>query len=401
MGIQEAEKRVCRCAVKAMARKDSVKLLFFLPTYTFGGAERTSLNLLSGINRDKYSICLITSKSIFAYFEHLHPEQFIPLEDLGIASWFDTSGRFLRDIKKTALLLKREKPDLAFGMMHYPSSLLVFAKKWHRIRAKVIASPRGPSTEYLRHFEKNFFRKAYLKWIFNFFCRNADKLVVASGGMKEECIRDYSADPFKIAVIPNSIDIEDIRKRYEEPTGVEIPPGYLLLSSSGRIEKEKNMSLLLKAFAAARMQTAMKLMIIGGGTEKENLRGLAQTLNIEGDVIFTGHQDNPYKFIKKSDIYVHTCLFEGFANSIIEALACGVPVISIDCPYGPRDIISNGENGFLVPMNDKEALVKAILITAGNRELRTVMGEKGYARAKDFPVKKMADGYEKVFNELI
>jgi glycosyltransferase involved in cell wall biosynthesis len=219
--------------------------------------------------------------------------------------------------------------------------------------------------------------------------------------MKEECIRDYSADPFKIAVIPNSIDIEDIRKRYEEPTGVEIPPGYLLLSSSGRIEKEKNMSLLLKAFAAARMQTAMKLMIIGGGTEKENLRGLAQTLNIEGDVIFTGHQDNPYKFIKKSDIYVHTCLFEGFANSIIEALACGVPVISIDCPYGPRDIISNGENGFLVPMNDKEALVKAILITAGNRELRTVMGEKGYARAKDFPVKKMADGYEKVFNELI
>lgn len=383
-----------------MARNNTVKLLFFLPTFTFGGAERTSLNLLSGIDRDKYRICLVTSRTIFAYFEHLQPEQFIPLEDLGIASWFDTFGKFLRDIQKTALLLKREKPDLAFGMMHYPSSLLVFAKKWHRLPAKVIASPRGPSTEYLRHFEKNFFRKAYLKWIFNFFCRNADKLVVASGGMKEECIRDYSADPLKIAVIPNSIDIEDIRKRYEEPTGVEIPPGYLLLSSSGRIEREKNMPFLLKAFAVAGKQADMKLIIIGDGTERENLQRLTQTLHIQEDIIFTGHQNNPYKFIKKSDIYVHTCLFEGFANSIIEALACGVPVISIDCPYGPRDIIRNGENGSLVPIDDEKALVKAILDLAGNRELRIAMGKRGSARAMDFSIKKMVAGYEGVFDGL-
>jgi glycosyltransferase involved in cell wall biosynthesis len=401
MDIQKTEKRFCRCAVIVMQREDSVKLLFFLPTFTFGGAERTSLNLLNGITRDKYRICLITSKNIFPYFEHLQPEKFIPLEELGTASWFGSFGSFLRDVKKTALLLKREKPDLAFGMMHYPSSLLVFAKKLNGLPVKVIASPRGPSTEYLRHFEKNFFRKAYLKRIFKYFCRNADKLVVASGGMKEECIRDYSADPLKIAVIPNSVDIEDIRKRYDEPTGVEIPPGYLVLSSSGRLEKEKNMSLLLNAFAAARMQTKMKLIIIGGGTERENLAALAQRLNIQGDVIFTGHQNNPFKFIKKSDIYVHTCLFEGFANSIIEALACGVAVISIDCPYGPRDIISNGENGFLVPMNDEQALVKAILTTAGSHELRTVMVEKGHERADDFSVKKMADGYEKVFGELI
>lgn len=383
-----------------MAEKTTIRILFLLPTYTFGGAERTSLNLLGGIDKERFRICLVTSKKIFPYFSGIDIEKFIPLEDLGIDTWYTSYARFLRDVGQVALLLKQEVPDLAFGMMHYPSSLLVFAKKRKRLPVKVIASPRGPSTEYLRHFEHSFLRKASLRWIFSFFCKHADQLVVASSGMKTECIRDYSGSPEKITVIPNSIDSGDIMKRYEEPTGIEIPPGYLLLSSCGRIEREKNMVFLLKSLAAVRKQAAIKLVVIGDGTERENLMSFAKTLHIEEDVIFTGHQTNPYKFIKKSDIYVHTCLFEGFANSIIEAMTCGIPVVATDCPYGPRDIIRNGENGYLVPMDDEGAMIKTILTLAGSRELRRAIGEQGCKRAMDFSIEKMAGSYESVFDAL-
>ena len=383
-----------------MSGKDTIRILFLLPTYTFGGAERTSLNLLGGIDKKRFRICLVTSRNIFTYFRHIDIEKFIPLEDIGIDTWYTTYSRFFRDVGRVASLLEQEAPDLAFGMMHYPSSLLVFAKKWRRLSVKVIASPRGPSTEYLRHFENRLLRTLFLKWIFTFFCKHAEGLVVASHGMKEECIRDYSGDPEKITVIPNSIDSDDILKRYEEPTGIEVQPGYLLLSSSGRVEREKNMSFLLKSFAAVKKQAAIRLIIIGDGTERENLMSFAKTLNIEGDVIFTGHQSNPYKFIKKSDIYVHTCLFEGFANSIIEAMACGVPVLATDCPYGPRDIIQDGENGFLIPVNDEEAMVHALLKLVNDRALRERIGAGGVERATVFSVPKMVAGYETFFNNI-
>jgi len=175
-----------------------INLLFLLPSFTFGGAERTSLNLLNGIDKSGFRICLVTSRNIFQYFQHAGIERFIPIEDIGTDVWYKGIRRFMSDVATTGALLKKENPDIAFGMMHYPSSLLTFAKKTYNLRSKMIVSPRGPSTEYLRYFEKEFFRKTYLKFIFSFFCRFSDGIVVASQGMRDECIRYFHADSGKI-----------------------------------------------------------------------------------------------------------------------------------------------------------------------------------------------------------
>lgn len=385
-----------------MVRKKSViKLLFLLPTYTFGGAERTSLNLLNGIDKNRFRICLVTSKNIFQHFRHIDIEKFISIEDLGIDVWFKTVRRFVHDMKKVGSLLKTEKPDLAFGMMHYPSSLLVFAGKLYNLNVKVIVSPRGPSTEYLRHFEHKFLRKAYLKWIFGFLCRYADGIVVSSMGMKKECIRDYHAIPDRVEVIPNSIDVNDIKTKAEEELDIDMPAEFKFISTSGRLEREKNIPILLKAFSKLRKKENVKLFVIGDGSERRNLEKLSHELDIREDVIFAGYQNNPYKFIRRSDIFVHTCLFEGFANVIIEAMACKVPVIAVNCPYGPRDIIKHGENGFLVPMDDEKALIDVLLMLANNKELRDFIAEKGFERAMDFSVKKMVDGYHRFFDKVV
>ncbi len=375
-----------------------IRLLFFLPTYTFGGAERTSLNLLKGINKDRFRICLVTSKIVYRHFENIGIEKFIPIEELGISVWFGRFRRFMRDVRRVASLLERESPDIAFGMMHYPSSLLVFAAKLFNFEGKVVVSPRGPSTEYLKHFEPKFFRKMFLKWIFTFFCRRADGIVVASKGMKEECIKDFHALPERIKVVPNSVDCGEIVKRTDEKVGdVDVPPEHLLISTSGRLEREKNMPFLLRVFSEVRGKIKAGLLVIGDGTERAMLERLSREMKVGEDVFFIGHQGNPFKYIKRSDIFVHTCLFEGFANVIIEAMACGVPVVAIDCPYGPRDIISHMENGLLVPMGDERALVDAILTLANDRELRESIARKGLERAMDFSVDDMVKNYEAFF----
>lgn len=381
-------------------KKGVIKLLFLLPTFTFGGAERTSLNLLKGIDKNRFRICLVTSRDVYQYFQHIDLEKFLPVEDLGIDVWFSNFTRFIHDIKKLASLLKKENPDVAFAMMHYPSSLLVFAKKLYHLKVKAIVSPRGPSTEYLRYFEPRFFRKTWLKGTFSFFCKYADGLVVSSHGMKQECIRHFHANPERIKIIPNSVDLYDIKIKAEENLDMDIPAGYQLISASGRLEREKNIPFLLRAFSLVRKIEKMRLMIIGHGTERKNLERLCHELNIEEDVIFVGYQSNPYKFIKRCAIFVHACLFEGFANVIIEAMACGVPVIAVDCPYGPRDIIKHGENGLLVPMNDEKALADAILTLANNRELRDLIAKRGFKRAMDFSTKEMVHGYQDFFYKI-
>jgi len=383
-----------------MTEIPKIRLLFLLPSYTFGGAERTSLNLLRGIDTARFRICLVTSKLIFRRFQHIGIEDFFPIEDLGINTWFGTLGSLLHDVRRVAVLLRQKTPDLAFGMMHYPSSLLVFAKKLFQCPVKIITSPRGPSTEYLKYFEKELFRKTYLKVLFRFFYKYTDGLIVASQGMKRESVQYFHADPDRITVIANSVDSLELKEKAEENIDIEIPAGYRIICTSGRLEREKNLTFLLRVFSLLRKTERVKLIIIGDGTERKNLEKLSRELNIGEDVIFVGYQTNPYKFIKRSDIYVHTCLFEGFANSIIEAMACGIPVVATDCPYGPRDIISDGINGFLIPMNNEITMVDVLLTLMHNEEIRRHIGEKGAARIKDFSVEKMVNGYEKIFTKI-
>lgn len=377
-----------------LVKKDKIKLLFLFPTFTFGGAERTSLNLLSGIDKTRFRICLVTSENVFQYFRHIDIEKFIPIEALGIDVWFAGLRWFMRDVSKVASLLRTEKPDLAFGMMHYPSSLLVFANKIYNLKLKVIASPRGPSIDYLQFFEQKIFRKIYLKLIFIFFCKYADGIVVASRGMKDECARHFYAYSSKIAVVPNSVDALDVKIKAEENIDMVFPAGFRLICTSGRLETAKNLPMLLKAFSVVRMREKVKLLIIGDGVERQNLEKLSHELNIAEDVIFMGHQTNPYKFIKRTDMLVHPSMSEGFANAIIEAMACGVPVVALDCNYGPRDIIKHGENGFLVPMNDEGALIDAITTLLQDRRLRDDMARRSLERAGDFSVNSMVTGYE-------
>ncbi len=145
------------------------------------------------------------------------------------------------------------------------------------------------------------------------------------------------------------------------------------------------------------MPRVSRLVILGDGGKRSNLEKLARQLGIERQVTFLGFQTNPFKYLARSDIFVLSSLWEGFALVIVEAMACGIPVISTRCPSGPDEIITDGVNGLLVPVADETALAEAILRLLKDKKLAVKLAQAGTKRAEDFAITKIIKQYEAIF----
>lgn len=381
-----------------MNGKRKIKLLYFHPTIVFGGAERTTTTLLKGLDKAVFDVVFVTKKGIFP---PLPVKEAIYIDDLGISDGFKGVDSLIKDTKIMIQFIKKETPDIVFGMLHYACIMLSLVKIFLRNKAKVTISPRTPSKAAINfYFKEKTMKKALWNFMVKFFCQHSDCIVVASDGLREECISKYKAKRNKIVTVNNSIDVQSIERLSMESVNRKDSPDNFVISTAGRVAAEKNMEVLIKAFAMLRKVLKAKLWIIGDGPERPYLESLAASLNVVNDVDFLGFQDNPYKFIKRSDVFVHTSLFEGFGNIILEAMACRVPVIATDCPFGPREIISNMNNGILVPTSDEMALMEAFKKVIEDYDLRTRLVDGASKCLKDFSTEKMVKQYEDVFSKI-
>jgi glycosyltransferase involved in cell wall biosynthesis len=159
-----------------------------------------------------------------------------------------------------------------------------------------------------------------------------------------------------------------------------------VIISAGRLAKQKNYPLLLKAFAAVRQKLAAQLVILGeDGPERQTLESLIRELGIEADVSLPGFSENPWSSIAKADVFVLPSQEEPFGLVLVEAMACGVPVIATDAiGGGPRTILDSGKNGILVPQDDVTALTEAILKVLTVQGLRQQLITAGKQRCEAF-----------------
>ena len=144
-----------------------------------------------------------------------------------------------------------------------------------------------------------------------------------------------------------------------------------------------------------------RMAILGEGKDRGTLEKLAKELGISDKVAFLGFQKNPFKYMKRATVFVLSSLHEGFGNVLVEAMACGTPVISTNCKSGPSEIIEDGKSGILVPVSDYQSLSKAIIKVLSDDSLRQKFSAEGLERVKHFSVQKNIRGYEKVFQELM
>jgi len=225
----------------------------------------------------------------------------------------------------------------------------------------------------------------------------ADRIVAVSQGVADDLIAILNLPPEKVTVIYNPIVTPELFERAQKPINHpwleqnRLP----VILAVGRLTKAKDYPTLLKAFSLVRQVRPAKLLILGEGEERANLERLAIELGIQNDVSMPGFVDNPFAFMSKASVFVLSSAWEGLPTVLVEALACGCPVVATDCRSGPREILDNGRYGRLVPVGDHEALAKAILETLDNPD-SPADRQTRIQRAMEFSVDAAVDKYLKV-----
>ena len=215
----------------------------------------------------------------------------------------------------------------------------------------------------------------------------SDYVVGISKGLSEDVVNTFRVNSNDVVTIYNPVVTsqhlaENTNGRHEIKKDIPIVLG------AGRLVEQKSFATLIRAFARLRSRRQARLYIIGEGDQRPQLFALACRLGVEEDVHMPGFVDNPFAYMGEADVFVLSSQWEGFGNVLVEAMACGTPVVSTDCPSGPSEILEDGKWGRLVRVGDEAMMAKAICRAIDDPPPKGLK-----KRAKDFHVRTIADQY--------
>lgn len=228
----------------------------------------------------------------------------------------------------------------------------------------------------------------------------ANRVIAVSDGVALDLAQQIGIPRDAITTIYNPIVDTQIASRIEAPLPAVYPweqSTTPLIVFAGRLEPVKRVDLLLDAFAQVHAQTEAHLLILGDGSQLEQLKRQAAQLQVEDNVLFFGHTQNILPLLKHSDVLVLPSDYEGFGNVLVEAMACGTQIIATNCPSGPAEILDNGRYGQLIPTNSVSALVAALRKTL-DKEF-DVPADNLCQRAQYFSVERAGQAYLDILRE--
>jgi glycosyltransferase involved in cell wall biosynthesis len=274
------------------------------------------------------------------------------------------SLRFVRDLTR---YLRAEKPHSLFTATPYLNIEAILARRLSGHTMRIVISERVPTPQWLDANED--WHRRHLRPLMNRLYGEADGIVAVSNGVADGLADAISLPRDRITTIYNPVVLPDIDERAARPAehpwmAPGAPPVVLAVGRPGRV---KDHITLLRAFALVRADHDVRLVVIGQNRasrkparRRTEFDALAVELNVAEHVASIGHTFNPFAFLARASMLVVSSRYEGFCNVLLEALACGCPVVSTDCPVGPREILEGGRYGKLVPVGDPVAMAHAI-----------------------------------------
>ncbi len=379
-----------------MEAEKKIRIAYFIPIFQGIAMARWATNFSKNVDSKKYAISFIGAE-IKESFKNEIPESV----SVAIADNFYIPGVFFRLIG----YLKKENPDILVSAAPHINTISVMAKIISGAKTKIVITEHNNFSLLVKNI-RNPFRRFMGRFILPQFMRifypKADAVICVSKGVAED-LSKIIGHRDKIKVIYNPAISQGIYALSEEPvehvwfSETKTP----VILAAGRLVRQKDYPTLLRAVKLVLQKKSVRLVILGEGAEREGLQGLCQELGISENTAFLGFVKNQYKYMKKADVFILSSIHEGFGNVIVEAMACGTPVIATNCKSGPNEIINDGKNGILVPVGDYNALAQAIIKVLDSPSLRQAIISEGERRAECFSFKAGVKNYEKVFDEVI
>lgn len=331
------------------------RLAVYLPTLVGGGAERVLINLAVGFVRNGFPVDFVVAQcegSLAAQF----PDS-VRLVELNPVHF--RAGRSIASLPALVRYIRRERPVALLSGLH-ANIIAIWARKVAGIPLRLVVSEHN--TFSLNHHRLPSGYRQLMPWLVRKNYPEADEIVAVSEGVANDLAASVHIARESIQVIPNPVITPELKAKAKEK--VDHPwfqPGEPpVVISVGRLTTQKDFGLLIRAFARARKACPSRLVILGEGEDRPMLTGLIRQLGLEQDVSLVGFVSNPYSFMTRASAFVLSSRWEGLPTVLIEALYCGLPVVSTDCPSGPYEILHGGKYGKLVPVGSEEKLAEAI-----------------------------------------
>ncbi len=352
-----------------LAETGSRRLAILIHDLRGGGAERVALNLAKGMVEAGRQVDLVLVRAQGEYLDQIPAG--VRVIDFGRSNVF-------RAVPDLVRYLRRERPRALLSSLTHVNVAVLIAKvlaggdtriavtEHNQISVKA-AGPHGLRGRLVYRLAPKLYGLA-------------DQVVAVSRGAADDVARFARLPSGAVQCIYNPVYDEALVEAAARP--VDHPwmqPGQPpVILAAGRLHEQKGFDVLIRAFQKVRQAMPCRLVIMGEGAERGRLEDLARELSVASDVALVGFVGNPYAMMSRAATFVVSSRWEGFSVVLLEALACGTPVVSTDCASGPSEILEQGRYGALVPVDDVEALADGVL-----RALRA--SERGdVERAKAF-----------------
>ncbi|MEB2265695.1 glycosyltransferase [Priestia megaterium] len=302
------------------------KVMLLMTGLYYGGMERVVFIAQSLIKKE-YDVTVVT---LYAKDADYEPDfEYIDLNCPPKGGKISKSLNVLKRVSKVRKIKNKIKPDI---VMSFGTSAN-FANVLSKGKEKVVVGIR--SYDWLTNYFVNY---SIDRWTYN----RADRVVSVSKLIAQDAERIFTLSKEKSKVLYNPYDVDFICKKAEEHLDeINLPNTDKLIISVGRLVNQKGFNHLIKAFSLViQNHPDAHLMIVGHGEKEDELRKLILNLGIQDNVILTGGQSNPYKFMKNANLYALSSVTEGFPNAMVEAMSIGLPILAVDCKSGPREILS-------------------------------------------------------------
>ena len=347
---------------------------------TIGGAERVALDLSSGLSARGYDVDLVLVDTSGDLLDEVPAD--VSVVDLG-------ARRVATSLFPLRRYLSSREPDVLYSMMTEPNLIAIAAQQLAFTNTRLVISEHNMLSHGHDSIKDRLITLgAWAGYPFS------DHAVAVSRGVRDDLLKKTRLTDGSVSMIYNPVGVESIRQKASEPVDHEwlVDDSIEVVLSGGRHEPQKGFDTLLDAFARLDRDD-VRLVLFGKGPETEALQRQTAELGISDRVSFPGFVDNPYSYMSAADVFVLSSVYEGFGLVLIEAMACGCPVVSTDCESGPDEILMEGDCGLLVPVRNDDMLAKAIIETL-NEPIDTEILQQ---RADDFSIEASISKYNRIF----